>query len=68
MPLLTVARPCGNGTSPLDHATVGCGLPNTRQEREAMEFANTFTTLLGVLRNRGGTRRKKQGNKRINSD
>jgi len=58
VPLITVLRPCGNGTSPLDHATVGCGLPNTRQEREASEFSVTFTTLSGVSRNRGGTGRK----------
>jgi len=58
VPLLTVVRPCGNGTSPLDHTTVGGGLPNTRHEREAMEFAVTFTMLSGVSRNRGGTGRK----------
>ena len=68
---MTVVRPCGNGTSPLDQTTVGGGKPNTRQEREATEFPITFTTLSGVSRNCGGTGQKneqtnKQTNKQIN--
>ena len=51
VPLVTVLRPCGNGTSPLHQTTVGFGKPNTRQEREAIEFPITFTTLSGVSRN-----------------
>ena len=58
VPLVTVLRPCGNGTSPLDQTTVGFGKPNTRQEREATEFPITFTTLSGVSRNCGGTGKK----------
>ena len=67
VPLVTVVRPCGNGTSPLDQTTVGCGKPNTWQEREASEFAVTATTLLGISMNCGGTVRgkKKQTDKRV---
>ena len=53
MPLVTVLRPCGNGTSPLDHTTVGGGKPSARQEREATEFPVTFVTLSGISMNWG---------------
>ena len=56
MPLITVLRPCGNGTRPLDHTIVGGGKPNARQETEATEFPVTFVSLSGVLINSGGTR------------
>ena len=55
MPFLTVVRPCGNGTSPLDQTIVGDGKPNARQETEATEFAFTFIILTGVFMNCGGT-------------
>ena len=56
MPSLTVVRPCGNGTSPLDQTIVGDGKPNARQETEATLFPVTFITLSGVSVNRGGTK------------
>ena len=55
VPLVTVLRPCGNGTRPLDHTTVGGGKPNARQEREATEFPVTFVTLSGISMNCGAT-------------
>ena len=55
MPLVTVVRPCGNGTSPLDQTTVGGGKPNARQEREATEVPVTFVTSSGVSMNCGAT-------------
>ena len=56
MPLVTVDRPCGNGTSPLDQTIVGGGKPNARQETEATEFPITLLSLSGVLINSGGTK------------
>ena len=55
MPLVTVVRPCGNGTSPLDQRIVGGGKPKAWQEIEATEFPTTFESLSGVLVNTGGT-------------
>ena len=55
MPLVTVLRPCGNDTRPLDQTVVGVGKPKAWQETEASEFAVTFITLSGVLMNCGGT-------------
>ena len=60
MPLLTVVRPCGNGTSPLDQTIVGDGKPNARQETEATDCGFTFITLSGVLVNCGGTKKIKK--------
>ena len=51
VPLATVVRPCGNGTSPLDQIIVGGGKPKAWQETEASEFAITFITLLGISMN-----------------
>ena len=55
MPLVTVLRPCGNDTRPLDQTIVGVGKPKAWQETEVSEFAVTFITLSGVLMNCGGT-------------
>jgi len=55
VPLVTVVRPCGKGTSPLDQTIVGGGKPNAWQEIEATEFPITFVSLSGVLINSGGT-------------
>ena len=55
MPLITVVRPCGKGTSPLDQTIIGGGKPKALQETEVSEFAFTFITLSGVLMNCGGT-------------
>ena len=55
MPLVTVVRPCGNGTSPLDHTIIGGGKPKAWQETEVCEFALTSITLSGVLMNCGET-------------
>ena len=55
MPLVTVLRPCGNGTSLLDQTTVGGGKPNARHDKEATEFPVTFVTLSGILLNCGAT-------------
>ncbi len=57
MPFLTVLRPCGNETSPLDQTIVGDGKPKARQETEAIAFPATFITLLGISMNRGGADR-----------
>jgi len=55
VPLATMVRPCGNGTSPLDQTTFGGGKPNAWQGIEATEFAVTFTTLSGTSVNVGDT-------------
>ena len=55
MPFLTVVRPCGNATTPLDQTIVGGGKPNARQVTEATVFLVTFITLSGVSINCGGT-------------
>ena len=55
VPLVTVVRPCGSGTSPLDQTIVGGGKPKARHETEATEFPITFVSLSGVLVNSGGT-------------
>ena len=55
VPLLTLVRPCGNGTSPLDQTIFGEGKPNAWQEADAFLPLLTVITLFGVLVNRGGT-------------
>ena len=55
VPLLTLVRPCGNGTSPLDQTIFGEGKPNAWQEADAFVPLLTVITLFGVLVNRGGT-------------
>ena len=53
--MLTLVRPCGNGTSPLDQTIFGEGKPNAWQEADAFLPLLTVITLFGVLVNRGGT-------------
>ncbi len=67
MPSLTVVRPCGNGTSPLDQTIVGDGKPKARQETEATESAFTFITLSGISVNCGGTGKVKQIKKNLST-
>ena len=55
MPFITVVRPSGSETKPLDQITVGGGKPKARQVTEATVFPVTFITLPGVSVNRGGT-------------
>lgn len=55
VPLLTLVRPCGNGTSPLDQTIFGEGKPNAWQEADAFLPLLTVITMFGVLVNRGGT-------------
>ena len=60
VPLLTLVRPCGNGTSPLDQSISGEGNPNAWQETNAFVPLLTLITLFGVSVNRGGTEGKKE--------
>lgn len=53
--MLTLVRPCGNGTSPLDQTIFGEGKPNAWQEADAFLPLLTVITMFGVLVNRGGT-------------
>ena len=59
VPPLTLVRPCGNGTSPLDQTIFGEGKPNAWQEADASLPLTTVITLFGVLLNRGGTEENK---------
>ena len=59
VPLLTLVRPCGNGTSPLDQTILGEGKPNAWQEADAFLPPITVITLFGVLVNRGRTEENK---------
>ena len=58
VPFLTLVRPFGNGTSPLDQTILGEGKPNAWQEADAFLPPITVMTLFGVLVNRGGTEEK----------
>ena len=55
MPFITVDRPSGSDTKPLDQITVGGGKPKARQVTEATVFPVTFITLSGGSANCGGT-------------
>ena len=59
VPFLTLVRPCGNGTSPLDQTIFGVGKPNAWQEADAFLPLLTLMTLFGILVNRGGAEENK---------